>query len=159
MAVTEKDEELIEYGFVMAFMPGLPQNTETAKKALAAWDQLLALMERENNYSDQLGSNVLDWQIGNWTNDLTMLLHNAGRYKELIKVNEQILQINWKMMVTIIYFMKMQNAISLMHMQIWEILRKHMDSIGNILKKIRCGDGEGLDTIVSLTTMMSCGRK
>ena len=65
-------------------------------KSLAAWDQLLALMERENNYSDQLGSNVLDWQIGNWTNDLTMLLHNAGRYKELIKVNEQILQINWK---------------------------------------------------------------
>ena len=53
-------------------------------------------MERENNYSDQLGSNVLDWQIGNWANDLTMLLHNAGRYKELIKVNEQILQINWK---------------------------------------------------------------
>ena len=96
MAVTEEDEELIEYGFVMAFLPGLPQNTETAKKALAAWNQLLALMERENNYSDRLGSNVLDWQIGNWTNDLTMLLHNAGRYKDLIKVNEQILQINWK---------------------------------------------------------------
>ena len=84
MAITVKDEELIEYGFVMAFLPGLPQNTETAKKALAAWDQLLALMERENNYSDQLGSNVLDWQIGNWTNELTMLLHNAGRYKDLI---------------------------------------------------------------------------
>lgn len=96
MAITEKDEELIEYGFVMAFLPGLPQNTETAKKALAAWEQLLVLMERENNYSDHLGSNVLDWQIGNWTNDLTMLLHNAGRYKDLIKVNEQILQINWK---------------------------------------------------------------
>ena len=96
MAVTKKDEELIEYGFVMAFLPGLPQNTETAKKALAAWDQLLALMERENNYSDQLGSNVLDWQIGNWANDLTMLLHNAGRYKDLIKVNEQVLRIDWK---------------------------------------------------------------
>ena len=96
MAITEKDEEIIEYGFVMAFLPELSQNTETAKKALAAWEQLLALMERENNYSDQLGSNVLDWQIGNWANDLTMLLHNAGRYKDLIKVNEQILQINWK---------------------------------------------------------------
>ena len=96
MAVTKKDEEIIEYGFVMAFLPGLPQNTETAKKALAAWEQLLGLMERESNYSDQLGSNVLDWQIGNWANDLTMLLHNAGRYKELITVNEQILQINWK---------------------------------------------------------------
>ena len=53
-------------------------------------------MERENNYSDQLGSNILDWQIGNWASDLTMLLHNTGRYKDLIKVNKQILQINWK---------------------------------------------------------------
>lgn len=96
MAITEKDEEIIEYGFIMAFLPELPQNTETAKKALTAWEQLLALMERENNYSDQLGSNVLDWQIGNWANDVTMLLHNTGRYKDLIKVNEQILQINWK---------------------------------------------------------------
>lgn len=53
-------------------------------------------MERENNYSDRLGSNILDWQIGNGVNNLTILLHNVGRYKELIMVNEQILQINWK---------------------------------------------------------------
>ena len=39
-----------------------------ANKALAAWEQLLALMERENNYSNQLGSNVLDWQIGKCAN-------------------------------------------------------------------------------------------
>ncbi len=96
MAVTEKDEIIIEYGFVRAFLPDLPQNSETAEKALAAWGQLWELMERENNFSDQLGSSVLDWQIGNWANDLTMLLHNAGRYKELIAVNEQILQMKWK---------------------------------------------------------------
>ncbi|MDD5935184.1 MAG: SEC-C domain-containing protein [Clostridiales bacterium] len=95
MAITEKEEELIEYGFVIAFLPGLPQNTETANKALMAWDQLWKLMERENNFSSQLGSDILDWQIGNWANDLTMLLHNAGKYKELIAVNEQILQIEW----------------------------------------------------------------
>lgn len=95
MAITEKDEELIEYGFVMAFLPDLPRNSETANKALVAWNQLWQLMERENNFSRQLGSDVLDWQIGNWANDLTMLLHNAGKYKELITVNEQILQIEW----------------------------------------------------------------
>ena len=61
MAITEKDEEIIEQGFVTAFLPELSQNTEMANKALAAWEQLLALMERENNYSNQLGSNVLDW--------------------------------------------------------------------------------------------------
>lgn len=95
MAVTKKDEELIEYGFDMAFLPELPRYSETVNKALMAWKQLWKLMERENNFSDQLGSDVLDWQIGNWANDLTMLLHNAGRYKELIAVNEQILQISW----------------------------------------------------------------
>ena len=95
MAITEKDEELIEYAFVMAFLPDLPQNTETANKALMAWNKLWELMERENNFSSQLGSDVLDWQVGNWANDLTMLLHNAGKYKELIAVNEQILQIEW----------------------------------------------------------------
>jgi len=95
MAITEKDEELIEYGFVMAFLPGIRRDTEIAEKAIMAWKQLWDLMERENNYSNQLGSRVLDWQIGNWANDLTMLLHNAGRYEELITVNEQILRINW----------------------------------------------------------------
>lgn len=65
MAITERDEELIEYGFVKAFLPGLPQNKETAEKAIVAWKQLIELMKRENNYSDQLGSSVLDWQIGN----------------------------------------------------------------------------------------------
>ena len=96
MAITERDEELIEYGFVKAFLPDLPQNKETAEKAMVAWEQLIELMKRENNYSNQLGSSVLDWQIGNWVNDLTMLLHNAGCYNELISVNEQILQIEWK---------------------------------------------------------------
>lgn len=38
---------------------------------------------------------ILDWQIGNWANDVTMALHNAGLYKECIEVNEQILKISW----------------------------------------------------------------
>ena len=67
MAITEKDEERIEYAFVMAFLPELPMNDETADKALKAWNQLWDLMERENNFSNQLGSSVLDWQI--WSMD------------------------------------------------------------------------------------------
>ena len=66
MAVTEKDEELIEYGFITAFSPDLSRDRETVNKALMAWDQLWKLMERENNFSAHLGSIVLDWQIRNW---------------------------------------------------------------------------------------------
>lgn len=95
MAITERDEERVEYAFVMAFLPDLPENDETADKALEAWNLLWGLMERENNFSDQLGSNVLDWQIGNWANDTTMILQNTRRYKDVIAVNEQILKIQW----------------------------------------------------------------
>ncbi|MGN1275372.1 MAG: YecA family protein [Floccifex sp.] len=95
MAITERDEERVEYAFVMAFLPDLPENDETADKALEAWNLLWELMERENNFSDQLGSNVLDWQIRNWANDTTMLLQNTRRYKDVIAVNEQILKIQW----------------------------------------------------------------
>lgn len=79
----------------MAFLPELPKNDETADKALKAWNLLWELMERENNFSNQLGSSVLDWQIGNWANDTTMLLQNTKRYKDVIAVNEQILKIQW----------------------------------------------------------------
>ena len=95
MAITEKDEEIIEYAFVTAFLPDLPENNEKADKALKAWNLLWKLMERENNFSNQLGSGVLDWQIGNWANDTTMLLINTGRYKDVIAVNEQIIKIQW----------------------------------------------------------------
>lgn len=95
MAVTERDEERIEYAFVMAFLPGLPENDETADKALTAWNLLWKLMERENNFSEKLGSSVLDWQVGNWANDTANLLYNVKRYKDYIAVNEQILKIQW----------------------------------------------------------------
>lgn len=95
MAITEKDEEIIEYAFVTAFLPDLPENNEKADKALKAWNLLWKLMERENNFSNQLGSDVLDWQIGNWANDTTILLKNSGRHKDVIAVNEQIINIQW----------------------------------------------------------------
>lgn len=78
----------------MAFLPDLPENDETADKTLAAWNLLWELMERENNFFDPLGSKVLDWQIGNWANDTTMLLQNTRRYQDVIAVNEWILKIH-----------------------------------------------------------------
>lgn len=95
MAITEIDEKRVEAAFIMAFLPDLPKNDETADKALEAWNLLWELMERENNFSNQLGSDVLDWQIGNWANDTTILLQNTRRYKDVIAVNEQILKIQW----------------------------------------------------------------
>lgn len=92
MAITERDEEIIEYAFVRAF---LSEGDEAADKVLEAWNQLWELMKRENNFSNQLGSSVLDWQIGNWANDTTMLLYNKRRYQDVIAVNEQILKIQW----------------------------------------------------------------
>lgn len=68
---------------------------DEARQYLDAWDHLLSIMERENNFSNKLGSDIIDWQIGNWANDLTVLLMNARLYENLIRVNEQILKISW----------------------------------------------------------------
>lgn len=93
MTITVKDEELIEGGFIDAF--NLPEGPEMADKALTAWRTLWNLMMREDNFSNNLGSQILDWQIGNWAQDVTMVLHNVQRYQDVIDVNEQILKINW----------------------------------------------------------------
>ena len=46
MAITERDEERVEYAFVMAFLPDLPENDETADKALEAlyWSTFLVTL-------------------------------------------------------------------------------------------------------------------
>ncbi len=91
MAITQNEADSIESKFLDAF-----EATEgVALKAKEAWDDLYALMKRENRFSRKLGVDTLDWQIGNWANDVTMELHNAGRYKESIEVNENILNIDW----------------------------------------------------------------
>lgn len=93
MSITHQEANAIEEQFLDAFPPfGRKANTTLVKKA---WNDLYALMKRENNFSDKLGIESIDWQIGNWANDTTMELHNAGLYKECIEVNEQILTIDW----------------------------------------------------------------
>lgn len=91
MAITQQEADAIEEKFIDAFEAA----EGVALKAKEAWDSLYALMKRENRFSDQLGIATIDWQIGNWANDVTMELHNAGRYTDAIEVNENILNINW----------------------------------------------------------------
>ena len=93
--ITEQEAEKIELEFMDAMPEWRNYSKEKAEGLYKAWNHLWALMERENNFSDKLGSSILDWQIGNWAGDLTMVLHNAGLYNEVIKINEQILQIKW----------------------------------------------------------------
>ena len=95
MSITQQEADSLE----LAFMESMPQDRdyskESALKLLDVWNQLVRIMARENNMSDQLGVESIDWQIGNWANDTTMAAHNAHLYEEEIKVNEQILQIYW----------------------------------------------------------------
>lgn len=91
MAITEKEAERIEIGFLEAW--GNPK--QAARKSKDAWDYLVSLMGRENNFSNKLGLEGIDWQIGNWANDVEIELLNAGRYKDAIAVNEDILKIDW----------------------------------------------------------------
>lgn len=95
MGITQKEADALELEFINA-MPDVRDHTkESAGKLLEAWNHLIELMTRENNFTDRLGIESIDWQIGNWANDTTMALHNAYFYEEEIKVNEQILQIRW----------------------------------------------------------------
>ena len=95
MSITQQEADNLE----LAFMESMPQDRdyskESALKLLDAWNQLVRIMARENNMTDQLGIESIDWQIGNWANDTVEVMHNAHLYKEEIRVNEQILQIQW----------------------------------------------------------------
>lgn len=93
MAITQKEADEVEEQFLTAFPFNGKSDPHLAKKA---WDSLYALMIRENNFSDRLGVDSIDWQIGNWANDVTMELHNAGLSQECIEVDEQILRIDWE---------------------------------------------------------------
>lgn len=91
MAITEQEAEKLEIGFLEAW----DDPKQAAQKSKEAWDYLVSLMERENNFSNKLGLEGIDWQIGNWANDVEIELMNAGRYKDVIEVNEDILKIDW----------------------------------------------------------------
>lgn len=93
--ITTEEAERIDREFANAFEMEAVSFRSAAEKLYDAWQKVYALMGRENNYSDKLGSDILDWQIGNWANDVTMALHNAGLRKECIEVNRQILNISW----------------------------------------------------------------
>ena len=95
MAITQKEADALELKFMDA-MPGERDfSKESARKLLEAWDHLIEIMVRENNMTDSLGVESIDWQIGNWADDTVMAVHNAHLYEEEIRVNEQIVRIQW----------------------------------------------------------------
>ena len=95
MSITQQEADNLE----LEFMESMPQyrdySKESALKLLDVWNQLVRIMARKNNMTDQLGIESIDWQIGNWANDTVEVVHNAHLYEEEIRVNEQILQIRW----------------------------------------------------------------
>ncbi len=95
MAITQEEADRIESEFLDAMPHENDYSMETAGKVLAAWNNLVQIMVRDNNMTDRLGVETIDWQIGNWANDTVEFVHNAGMYEEEIKVNEQILRIKW----------------------------------------------------------------
>lgn len=95
MGITQDEADALESEFLDAMPDIRDYSKDSARKLLAAWDHLVQIMARENNMSDRLGVENIDWQIGNWANDTVMALHNAHLYEDEIRVNEQILQIQW----------------------------------------------------------------
>lgn len=93
--ITLEEAKRIDREFAEAIEMENISRRQAAEMMYAAWQDLFSLMERENNYSNKLGSDILDWQIGNWASDVTMVLHNAGLYEACIEVNRQILKIEW----------------------------------------------------------------
>ena len=95
MAITQEEADVIEAEFLDAVPYYNDYLKETAGKILAAWNHLVQIMARENNMTDRLGVESIDWQIGNWANDTVLHAYNAGMYEDVIRVNEQILRIRW----------------------------------------------------------------
>lgn len=96
MGITQAEADALESEFLNAMPDIRDYSKDSAKKLLATWDHLVQIMARENNMSDRLGVETIDWQIGNWANDTILALHNALLYEDEIRVNEQILQIQWR---------------------------------------------------------------
>ncbi|MBQ9327916.1 MAG: hypothetical protein IJ225_05215 [Solobacterium sp.] len=66
-----------------------------AREIHSAWKYLWSVMEKEQNFSEHLGNEDIDWQIGNWAQDTSEVLLNNRLYKEAIQVNEQVLKIRF----------------------------------------------------------------
>lgn len=95
MGISIEEAESLEAEFMNALDDYDDYSLTETKNVLLAWNHLYQLMKRENNLSCNLGSDILDWQIGNWANDTVVAVHNAKLYDDEIAVNEQILSIDW----------------------------------------------------------------
>lgn len=93
--ITNNEVNEIISGFERAELLEVRSPEKAAKFALRAWELLISIMGRENNYSDELGNEDLDWQIKNFAQDISMYLHNAKMYDACIAANQQVLKIKW----------------------------------------------------------------
>lgn len=92
MAITRNEAKHL----ANAFATGYDSSEKDKGEALwKAWQGLWAVLEREGVYSDQTGDEDLDFEMGNWANDVFEALYNARRYDDAIELNSQILKINW----------------------------------------------------------------
>lgn len=61
MGITQQEADALELEFINA-MPDVRDYTkESAGKLLEAWNHLIELMTRENNFTDRLGIESIDW--------------------------------------------------------------------------------------------------
>ena len=95
MSISRREAEQLDHEFLEAFSEQGDYSKESAQKAIDAWDNLVRIMRREKNMSNRLGIESIDWQIGNWANDCEEKAWNAHMYEDVIRINEQILEIQW----------------------------------------------------------------
>ena len=99
--ITTEEAERIDGEFEEAFAIETVSTRQAANKMYEAWQDLYSIMERENNYSDKQGSDILDWQLGNWANDVTMALHNALDNQERYSMEDDEQKIRQKICLQI----------------------------------------------------------
>jgi tetratricopeptide (TPR) repeat protein len=68
---------------------------KTADRLWAAWIDLWGVLTEEGIRSEKVAKKQIDWQFGNWANDVDDALNRAKRYQDQIELSRNILEIEW----------------------------------------------------------------
>lgn len=68
---------------------------KAAEILFAAWLKLLKILNEEGIASQKDAEEKIDWQFGNWINDIDEALFNAKRYEDEIELCRFILTMEW----------------------------------------------------------------
>ncbi len=74
--------------------PGFISNEESAKQMLAVWDDIVTALDKYQVTPYELEQDTY-LSISDIAQDVAMDLHNAGLSEDAIRVNKQLLDINW----------------------------------------------------------------